>query len=188
MRRIATALLHFPVLDRGGNVVTTAITNLDLHDIARSAHCYGLSDFFVVHPVLAQRELVCRVRDHWVNGSGGRRIPDRRAPLSKLREVPTLEDAVEALGGQEQVELWTTGARPGTRAVVTFREARVLLQQPGPPVLVVFGTGWGLADAVDRLARLRLEPIQSPHAGGFNHLSVRGAAAIVFDRLLGEWA
>ena len=57
--------------------MTTAITNLDLHDIARSAHTYGLSDFFVAHPIAAQRELAERVREHWVTGSGARRIPDR---------------------------------------------------------------------------------------------------------------
>src|SRR5690606_14363961 len=41
-RRVAAVLVHHPVLDRAGEVVTTAITNLDLHDIARSAHTYGL--------------------------------------------------------------------------------------------------------------------------------------------------
>jgi hypothetical protein len=31
----------------------------------------------------------------------------------------------------------------------------------------------------------QLEPISSPRADGYNHLSVRAAAAIVLDRLLG---
>jgi hypothetical protein len=70
VRRVAAALVHYPVLDRGRAVVTTAITNLDLHDIARSAHTFGLSDYFVVHPIAAQRELATRVRDHWIEGSG----------------------------------------------------------------------------------------------------------------------
>jgi hypothetical protein len=37
MTRVAVALLHYPVLDRSGATVTTSITNLDLHDMARSA-------------------------------------------------------------------------------------------------------------------------------------------------------
>ena len=55
MTRVALALVHHPVLDRAGDVVTTAITNLDLHDMARSARTYGVSDLFIVHPIAAQR-------------------------------------------------------------------------------------------------------------------------------------
>ena len=51
---------------------------------------------------------------------------------------------------------------------------------------MVFGTGWGLAPAVDARSGCRLAPIESPRTDGFNHLSVRAAAAIMFDRLLGE--
>ena len=48
MRRVSAALVHHPVLDRQGAVVTTAITNLDLHDIARSVHTYGLEALYIV--------------------------------------------------------------------------------------------------------------------------------------------
>jgi hypothetical protein len=186
MRRVAAALLHHPVLDRGGEVVTTAITNLDLHDLARSAHCYGLSDLFVVHPIAAQRELAQRVRTHWTEGSGARRIPDRKPALEMLRIVEDLPEVVSALGGPFEVELWTTGARAPDRNLLAFDEARQRLDTAGPSVLLVFGTGWGLAPAVDAEARFRLAPIESPRPDGFNHLSVRAAAAIMFDRLLGD--
>ncbi len=182
MRRLAVALVHHPVLDRQGAIVTTAITNLDLHDIARSSHTYGLSDFFVVHPVGAQRELAERVREHWTTGSGARRIPDRTPAMQGLRVVVTLDDVVQALGGT--VELWTTSAQSRTRAV-PHAEARARLETDGPPVLLVFGTGWGLADEIYRRADAHLEPILSLRADGYNHLSVRAAAAILFDRLCG---
>ena len=39
---LAVALVHHPVLDRRGDRVTTAVTNLDLHDIARTARTYGV--------------------------------------------------------------------------------------------------------------------------------------------------
>jgi len=180
VRRVAAALVHYPVLDRGRAIVTTAITNLDLHDIARSAHSYGLTDYFVIHPIAAQRELAERVRAHWVDGSGSRRIPDRSPALELLRIVPSLDDAVSALG---QPELWTTSAveRPRT---LEYTKARELVHGEGPPVLLVFGTGWGLADSVAERAAFQLEPIRSPRPDGYNHLSVRAAAAITFDRLL----
>jgi hypothetical protein len=182
MRRIAVALVHHPVLDRQRAIVTTAITNLDLHDISRSAHAYGLSDFFAVHPVAAQRDLALKVREHWVTGSGSRRIPDRSPAMSILRVVPNLDEAVDALGSS--VELWTTSAaeRPTSLSHVRARER---LAADGPTVLVVLGTGWGLADSICDRAHEHLAPIRSPRADGWNHLSVRAAAAILFDRLCG---
>ena len=57
-RRLAIALVHHPVLDAKGDTVTTAITNLDVHDLARSARTYGCSDYFIVHPITAQRDLI----------------------------------------------------------------------------------------------------------------------------------
>lgn len=181
MRRVAAALVHHPVHDRQRAVVTSAITNLDLHDIARSAHTYGLSDLFIVHPIAAQRLLAERVREHWISGSGARRIPDRTPAISILRVVTTLDDALHELGPSTQ--LWVTSAK-GSGELLGFAAARAELEQDGPPVLIVFGTGWGLGDAITERAHARLSSIVGRRADGYNHLSVRAAAAIIFDRLL----
>jgi hypothetical protein len=183
MRRLACALVHYPVLDRQRAVVTTAITNLDLHDIARSAFTYGLSDYFVVHPIAAQRTLAERVREHWTSGSGAKRIPDRSPAMENLRVVSAVADATRELGGD--VEIWTTSAQ-GRSDDMTFSEARERLDAEGKPILIVFGTGWGLADEIVEKADRHLEPIASPRPDGYNHLSVRAAAAIMFDRLCGR--
>jgi hypothetical protein len=183
MRRLAAALVHHPVYDRQRAIVTTAITNLDLHDIARSVHTYGLTDLFITHPIAAQRELAETVREHWISGSGSRRIPDRTPAMQTLRVVTSLDDAVAALGGD--VDIWTTSAIARAPAVA-HSAAREILTTAGPPVLLVFGTGWGLADEVCDRAKLQLEPIRSLRADGYNHLSVRAAAAILFDRLRSE--
>lgn len=183
MRRFAAALLHHPILDRQGGTVTTAITNLDLHDIARSARTFGVSDFFVVHPIAAQRELAERVREHWMTGSGSRRIPDRTPALEIVRVVSSLEQALTELGGD--AEIWTTSARVRP-ASISHAEARARLEADGRPVLLVFGTGWGLAEAVHERAHAHLFPVRSVVSDGYNHLSVRAAAAILFDRLRGE--
>lgn len=185
MRQVAALLAHHPVLDRQRAIVTTAITNLDLHDIARSAYTFGLSALFVAHPVLAQRTLAERVREHWVNGSGARRIPDRKPPMEILRIVASIDEAVSAFGGPSAVELWATSASAGSGPLLDHARARSVLRDAGKPVLLVFGTGWGLADEVYARASARLAPVLSPRADGYNHLSVRAAAAIIFDRLLG---
>src|SRR6476469_1754075 len=93
-RRVAVALIHHPVVDRQGAVVTTTVTNLDVHDIARSSHTFGVSDYFIVTPIAAQRELVSRIRGHWVEGSGARRIPDRKPAMEVVRIVATIEEAM----------------------------------------------------------------------------------------------
>jgi hypothetical protein len=183
-RRLAVALLHHPVLDAKGGVVTTTITNLDVHDLARSARTFGVSDYFIVHPITAQRELLARICDHWRDGAGGRRIPDRKVALELVRPAATLGEACDALGGRGAIEVWVTAAR-SVGAPVTLREARGRLEGEGKPVLLVFGTGWGLAREVIEQADVLLEPVRASEATGYNHLSVRAACAIVLDRLLG---
>jgi hypothetical protein len=66
------------------------------------------------------------------------------------------------------------GADPCSRLAATER-----------PVLVLFGTGWGLSPALIDDADVRIEPIRARGETGYNHLSVRAACAITLDRLLG---
>jgi hypothetical protein len=183
VRRVAIALVHHPVLDGQGAIVTTAVTNLDVHDLSRSARTYGCTDYWVAHPIAAQRVLVERILAHWTDGSSGKRIPDRREALRVLRVVESLAEAVAALGGREAVEVWVTAARSLGKSL-PFAEARARIEADGKPVLIVFGTGWGLAPAVLDEADALLEPIQAA-GGDYNHLSVRSACAITLDRLLG---
>ncbi|MEK6578241.1 MAG: RNA methyltransferase, partial [Bdellovibrionota bacterium] len=71
---------------------------------------------------------------------------------------------------------------------VSYADYRRELSDPARsrPVIVVLGTGWGVSDSfypeVDRI----LAPIYGPEGSeGYNHLSVRAAAATILDRLLG---
>jgi hypothetical protein len=184
-RRLAIALVHHPVLDAQGATVTTAITNLDVHDLARSARTYGCSDYFIVHPITAQRDLVQRICTHWAEGSSGKRIPDRKVALALVRTVASLEDAYAAMGGRDAIEVWVTAARSVNDAPLTSAVARARLESEGKPVLIVFGTGWGLARAVIDGADAALASIRAAEPTGFNHLSVRAACAITLDRLRG---
>lgn len=178
MRRLAIGLVHYPVLDAKGAVGTSTLTNIDVHDLSRSAKTFGCSDFFVVHSIEAQRVLADKIVEHWTHGSSATRIPDRKNALALVRVVVDVEDAVAALGTGTQV--WVTGAR-ASRPVVTFAEGRTALEGEGPPILLLFGTSWGLAPSLVARADALLEPIVG--RTDFNHLSVRSACAIALDRL-----
>jgi len=187
VRRLAIALVHHPVLDRSGATVTSAVTNMDVHDLSRSARTYGATDFFVTTPIEAQRTLVETILGHWTHGSSAQRIPTRKDALEIVRVVPTLDAAIAALGGRDQVEVWVTAARTeaGKEALPDYTAARARLRGGDPrTVLVVFGTSWGLVPALVESADARLPPIQG--VGSYNHLSVRAACAITLDRLVGE--
>ncbi len=189
MHRLAIVLVHYPILARDQSVVTTAITNLDIHDIARSAFTFGVERYYIVHPIAAQRELALRVKQHWTTGSGAKRIPDRRPPMECLQIVESLEEAARDWGECHQsvgpAETWVTSAQtlPGAQE---HADCARDLRSGTSPVLLVFGTGWGLAPAVTRAASRSLVPITSPREDGYNHLSVRAAVAILLDRLLGS--
>lgn len=186
---LSIILVHHPVLDRDGNHVTTAITNLDLHDMARSARTYGLAAVYVVHPIEAQRQLAESIRAHWATGTGKRRIPDRALAMELLRVVPSLDDAYREMAGpagRAGVQVWTTAAKAHPGGVLTYREAKARLVGATRPVALLFGTGWGLARPLIDDADARLAPIRAAAETGYNHLSVRAACAISLDRLLGE--
>jgi hypothetical protein len=185
MNRIAVALVHHPVTDRQGAVITTAITNLDLHDLARSACTFGVQALYIVHPVAAQRELAARVKAHWVSGSGARRIPTREPAMALVQVMPDLADVYAALGGRSQLDLYVTSARADGRNVTNYGDARRLLGTSSRAQLILFGTGWGLAPELLDQADVFLAPLEGATAG-YNHLSVRAACAIVLDRLLGS--
>jgi hypothetical protein len=179
------ALVHYPVLDRNGRIITSAITSLDIHDIARSACTYGARAFFVVHPVAGQREFAARVIRHWFENPARQFDSRRQEALELVHVVDTLDCALahaEKLSGRTPV-LVTTSARPGGRA--SFADMRETVASPdGPPHVIAFGTGFGLAEAVIERSDLALEPVYG--TGSYNHLSVRAAAGIILDRLRGS--
>lgn len=184
IRRVAFALVHAPVLGKSGESMVSTVTNLDVHDIARSAKTFGIAPYYVVTPIAAQRELVDRICNHWTHGSSAARIPSRKQALALVEPVASIEAAVHALGGREQVEIWATAARAVGKPVLPYADARARVAADDPrSVLILFGTSWGLAPAAIDGADALLAAIET--GTGFNHLSVRAAAAIVCDRLFG---
>jgi hypothetical protein len=178
---MAIALVHYPVLDRRGDVVTSAVTNLDVHDLARLATTYGLCRYYIVTPATQQQLLTARIVRHWQEGYGASYNPDRRRALDCLQVFDCFEDALadwRALNGENGIAV-LTGARHDRG--IDYTEVKKLAKQQ--PVLLVFGTGHGLAAEMYTPERPCLAPVR---AGRYNHLSVRTAAAVILDRLLGE--
>ena len=46
---VCIALLHDEMVDKEGKLVSTSITTIDVHDIARSARTFGIRTTFVSH-------------------------------------------------------------------------------------------------------------------------------------------
>ena len=180
--KIYVALLHHPVYNKTGAIVTTAITNLDLHDIARTSTTFALGGYYVVNPQPAQRELAGRITSHWVSGFGAEYNPNRGEALGNIRIVPELSDAladIEQRCGKRPKTIAT--AAKGAEGAVGYSRMRETLEEGGPHVLL-FGTGWGLTRDFLASCDYMLKPIEG--IGGYNHLPVRSAVAIILDRLL----
>ena len=188
MSPVYCALVHHPVRDRDGQTATAAVTNIDVHDIARSSHTFGLNGMFVVSPIDAQRSLVVTILEHWRIGAGKRRMPHRSEALAICQPASSIADVLATISAREgnAPRVIATAARSSTGPVITsFVDLRLQLEAAEErPWLILFGTGHGLADEVLNSADILLEPIQG--RGDYNHLSVRAAAAIVFDRLFGS--
>jgi hypothetical protein len=175
-------LLHYPVYNKRGEIIASAITNLDLHDLARLAKTYGAKRFYVINPLRDQQELAKRICRHWLRGYGARYNTDRQKAMSLISIVPTIESCMaEIQGGEgERPTLLVTDARKDKRQKISYDLAREIVNS-NRVVMVLFGTAWGIAKELIGKADYLLEPIIG--VSDYNHLSVRTAAAITLDRL-----
>ncbi|MDA1001074.1 MAG: RNA methyltransferase [bacterium] len=186
MGRVYIGLLHHPVLDRAGRVVTSSMTGLDLHDLARAGRTYGVGGLFVVHPSAPQRRFAQRVLDHFLGEDRLEIHPNRAEALEMVEVVPDIGHVLEAIERREGVRPLLVGTSAREReGALGYADFRRTLLGGAAPVLILFGTSWGLAPEIAGRADHWLAPIRGEIETGFNHLSVRSAAAIVLDRLLG---
>jgi hypothetical protein len=178
-------LLHYPVYNKEGRVVTTSIANMDIHDIARTAKTYAVKKFYIVNPIEEQRKLAKTIVNHWRNGYGAGFNDDRRAAFELIFIKESLQSVIDDIAGSIGFVPRTvaTGANMSGN-VLTFAEFRKLLLMENMPYLLIFGTGSGIADDVVGRVDYRLEPVKGRE--GYNHLAVRSAAAIILDRVMGN--
>jgi len=178
------ALVHHPVVNRDGEAIASAVTNLDLHDIARAAKTYGVVRYYVVTPLEDQQKLAQKIVGHWTQGRGGRVNPDRKEALELIRVVDSVEQAIDRIEkrcGRPPKTIATCAA--GRPYSIGYSRLRAMLDK-GTPCLLLFGTAWGLSNAFIEGVDCVLDPVRGRTP--YNHLSVRSAVSIVLDRLVGE--
>lgn len=187
---IFVALVHYPVYDKNGDIVSTSITNHDIHDISRLAKTYELGGYYMVTPLISQQELCLRIIKHWVEGFGSQYNLTRQQAFATTYLADSLADVTRQL--EEKFEkkpvVVVTSAREHVAAacgkpLLRFADATsAMREQASTPYLIVLGTGYGLEnECVRAYADAVLEPIRG--LGEYNHLSVRSAASIMIDRL-----
>jgi hypothetical protein len=169
-------------MNRKGDVIASAVTNLDLHDIARAARTYRVHRLYVATPLEDQHRLAQSIVAHWTEGPGGVHNPLRKEALALIRMSRSLTEAVDDMAAEfGQAPLTVATSAKSDRAALSYGSLRRRIRE-GAPMLLVFGTAWGLAQEVLDGCDELLEPISGKN--GYNHLSVRSAAAIILDRLL----
>jgi tRNA (guanine37-N1)-methyltransferase len=181
---VSVALMHYPVIDKQGDIITSSLTNLDIHDIARSCKTYGIERFYIVHPVRLLRKLAEKIQTHWLEGYGSTYNPNRKEALELIKLVPDFDDVLSDIEIRHKrlPKIVVTSAHKSDQ-VRSYKDFRGDLLKEDAEHLILFGTGWGMAPELMERAAVRLEPIVGPTE--WNHLSVRAAAAITFDRLFG---
>jgi hypothetical protein len=178
-------LVHYPIYDKNFNVVATAITNYDLHDISRSAKTYGVKKYFIIHHIEGQLDMVHKIIDFW-RGPVGKKYNSYRTEAFDIIDIrPSIEAAVAAVTEAEGIRPYvvTTDARTYANTI-SYKALRQKRETEATPILLLLGTGYGMTKETMEQFDFILEPIYG--AGEYNHLSVRSAAAIIFDRLAGE--
>jgi len=165
---------------------------MDVHDISRSARTFGIREYFIVTPIEEQHRVLGRILGHWQTAASKDWHPDRVEAVSLVRLVRTFEEVETAIRERhgEDPEVVLTDARPKMGAT-SYSDYRKLLEDPSRtrPLILVFGTGWGVADSFYPVVDRILAPVYGPEGDstkGYNHLSVRAAVAIILDRLFGK--
>lgn len=183
-------LMHDEVLLPGKVVGTSSITSLDIHDIARSSKTYGLKNYYLVSPLEDQKCIAQTLLDFWQQGAGIDYNPSRHEALKSVCIRSSLDEVVADIKNKEGKDpiLISTSAQDvalsKTNSCVTISyndQSKIWSQER--PVILIFGTAQGLSESVISRCDYVLTPIRG--FSKFNHLSVRSAAGIIFDRWLG---
>ena len=177
-------LVHGPIKSKDGSEITTSVTNLDIHDIARTARTFSFKRYFLITPIKNQQTMVKKILGFWETDSGLIYNPDRKNALSEAEVIDSIEDAIKKITEIEGRKpcVVVTGAN-FDRYDGKEKDLMQKLRLDGTPMFLLFGTGWGLTAPVVEQADFRLEPIFGIADDGYNHLSVRSAVAIYCDRL-----
>ena len=191
-RNLSFCLVHYPVTLGPKKIGASSLTNLDIHDIARISRSYAMGSFYPVTPLGDQLRVLEEILRHWTRGPGGVGNADRAQALGLVQPATSLEEAVAHMTAQHGTRprlvassaVWPAkgkASKPESMPM-TPRDVRRWCDQG--PVMLCLGTAQGLAPEVLEQCQGTLRPVRFL---GYNHLSVRSAAAILADRILGDY-
>lgn len=180
------ALMHSDVLigeERKPGV--TSVTSIDIHDIARSSKTYGIAEFFIVTPLLDQQKIVQKMLDFWKKGIGFEYNRCRYDAIQLVQLIDSLNEVIKRIEekeGKMPLIVATSAQRADAQKIISYYDQKKVWESDRP-VLILFGTGQGLAPEIIERCDYVLVPING--FTEFNHFSVRSAVAIILDRWLG---
>ena len=121
---------------------------------------------------------------HWNEGPGKSTNESRTEALEVVEVKDSISDAIEVIekAHGQKPKVIVTDARFSDGAIGYSELREMIFDGQKEPYLLLLGTGSGLAKEVMDEADYRLKPVSG--LTGYNHLSVRSAAAIILDRLL----
>jgi hypothetical protein len=185
LNKIYVALIHYPVLGRDGKIVSSAVTNMDVHDISRTCRTYRVKGYYVVSNLPAQQEIVYNVLKYWREEFGREYNPSRTEALTIVKKASYLDDVIEEIIEKEGLKplIVFTSAKQG-KDRLSYEAMSEIVKNIERPILFLFGTSWGLPNEILAKCDYALEPIR--YYSEFNHLSVRAAVAITLDRIIKE--
>lgn len=163
MADLYVGLVHYPIYNKRMNVIAGAVTNFDIHDISRTCRTYNVQGYYIIHPLEVQKQIIDKILSYWQEGYGKVYNPDRADALSRVLWQPDIASAVQTIVERtgKQPYVVTTDARiyPNT---VSYSFMRKQLQEGDRPVLLLFGTGFGIEAETMAKFDYILEPVYGP--------------------------
>lgn len=181
------AVMHTQINVKDGNRVgESSIASLDIHDIARSACTYGIKNYFIATPLQDQIKILQTFVDFWHSSAGQKYNMSRYKAVSTIEHAHNFAEIVESIIKKEGKKplIIATSAKQHAHAKIIDYASQSEVFRHQRPVLLVFGTGQGLADEILEQCDYLLIPVKG--LTNYNHLSVRAAASIILDRWLGK--
>lgn len=179
-------LLHNDVIMPNGLSGESIVTSIDIHDIARSATTYGICQYFIVTRLESQKKLIENFLTFWHQDEVKKINQSRAFALDKVFIKSEIEEVITSITEKEGIAPITivTSSRRNVphKAMISFHDQNKIWEK-NRPIVFILGTAHGINEKIINNFDYKLVPIEGLE--DFNFLSVRSAAAIIFDRWLG---
>lgn len=179
-------LMHSEIILKSGAIGTSSVASLDIHDIARSSATFGLKGYFLVTKLEDQAKLVNTFLDFWKSHDGKEYNKNRYQAMHSVQTASSIEEVIEKITQIENAAplmIATCARKQQLQTPQIDYHSQGTVWARNRPVLFIFGTAHGLSPSIIERCDYLLLPINGMTS--YNHLSVRSAAAVIFDRWFG---